>query len=532
MIDRKMSELENALVSKAMRGDKLICPRMSPDSLRRTTSHAHVIHADLILDLLLGRLGHHLHPRGIGIRYAHIVSDAPIDMRSMTFPVGIHLKYCVFDSPVIAHDVEVPWLCFDDCEMPYFHADRIRVEGSLFLRGLRTTGAHRFGSVRLLGAKINGNLEADGTTLHNTAGAAIHAEGIHIGRSLFFRNSDAVVNCDTGAVQLVNATIGGDVRCDNTHIRNNGGPVLNAETAHVSGSVLLCRNFVAEGSSSKIATINLVAANIQSRLDFGSGHKLVGLSHHAPSPEDPGKPAKVLNSGQGLAIDLRCASATRLCLPPDAICDGRAKNCDDGRRFQLAGLRYSTLSSECSAYEPWLHLLDQHTHLYEAEPYHQLATVMQAAGHERDARRVLIRQQARRYQAYKPKWWPARAWHWVKHVVIGYGYKPWGALIGLGLVFVLALALSWFSHRHSLIEHFPLSTPYLFQPCSGGEAMKLAADLSIPLINTGGRLRCDFKADTSHWWYLAGLGLQIFGWAFTTLFVAGFSGVVRKVQKP
>jgi len=52
-----------------------------------------------------------------------------------------------------------------------------------------------------------------------------------------------------------------------------------------------------------------------------------------------------------------------------------------------------------------------------------------------------------------------------------------------------------------------------------------------PLINTGSRTRCAITTDhNTAGGVLTGLGwfLQLFGFAFATLFVAGFTGVIRK----
>ena len=46
-----------------------------------------------------------------------------------------------------------------------------------------------------------------------------------------------------------------------------------------------------------------------------------------------------------------------------------------------------------STLEEWLDLLANRTRQYASQPYHQLAAAHQAAGHERDVRRIGIAQQ-------------------------------------------------------------------------------------------------------------------------------------------
>jgi hypothetical protein len=65
--------------------------------------------------------------------------------------------------------------------------------------------------------------------------------------------------------------------------------------------------------------------------------------------------------------------------------------------------------------------------------------------------------------------------------------------------------------------------------CSAVERVGVGLDLGLPLIKTGARARCDTTASTTgQVLTIAGWGLQLLAWAFATLFVAGFTGAVRK----
>ena len=58
----------------------------------------------------------------------------------------------------------------------------------------------------------------------------------------------------------------------------------------------------------------------------------------------------------------------------------------------LSGTTYQGIPRPASL-DQWLDLLRSHTPSYSAQPCQQLAAVHRAAGHERDARRILIAQQ-------------------------------------------------------------------------------------------------------------------------------------------
>ncbi|MFJ8967023.1 hypothetical protein ACIRG5_47325, partial [Lentzea sp. NPDC102401] len=60
--------------------------------------------------------------------------------------------------------------------------------------------------------------------------------------------------------------------------------------------------------------------------------------------------------------------------------------------------------------------------------------------------------------------------------------------------------------------------------CSKGDAVRLAADISLPLINTNARMRCDFRNGVASAWLVGwSVALQVLGWFFATLFVVGVS---------
>ena len=66
-------------------------------------------------------------------------------------------------------------------------------------------------------------------------------------------------------------------------------------------------------------------------------------------------------------------------------------------------------------------------------------------------------------------------------------------------------------------------------PCSTVERIGVGLDLGLPLINTGARDRCDLTSGTTgELLAVAGWSLQLLAWAFATLFIAGFTGAVRK----
>lgn len=63
-----------------------------------------------------------------------------------------------------------------------------------------------------------------------------------------------------------------------------------------------------------------------------------------------------------------------------------------------------------------------------------------------------------------------------------------------------------------------------------GEQVIRAADIAIPLVKTSNQPSCEFNTNTEggQWSVTIGWLIQLLGWTFATLFVAGFTGVIRK----
>ncbi len=221
------------------------------------------------------------------------------------------------------------------------------------------------------------------------------------------------------------------------------------------------------------------------------------------------RPEKLVNRGDGLELDLFSTKAVRA-LALDA----------EGLAVTLNGLTYPDAPEDTDA---WLTMLRDHTFRYEAQPYQQLAAVHRAAGHEHTARKVLIAQQEDLRRRGDPG---NRLWHWFLGVTLGYGYKPSRAVAGLLVTFLLSIALVWTAGAYNGLS------PAKDRPadaCSPVNRISLAADLAIPLVKLGGTPRCELaNGAAGQWATTAGWVVQILGWSFATLSVAGFTGLVRK----
>jgi hypothetical protein len=112
-------------------------------------------------------------------------------------------------------------------------------------------------------------------------------------------------------------------------------------------------------------------------------------------------------------------------------------------------------------------------------------------------------------------------------VTLGYGYQPWRALFGLLAVVLTTVALAVILGGHGgLVQgQAPPAAPP--QGCTIVDRIGAGLDMGTPFFTS--RTHCE-AADsaTGKVFAITGWALRLLAWAFATLFIAGFTGAVRK----
>jgi hypothetical protein len=373
---------------------------------------------------------------------------------------------------------------------PALSAFDLTTGGGAFLhRGFHAEGAGQIGAINLQSAHIGDVLELEAARVVNDSGPGLLASNLSTGHNVEIRYTTTVTgHGELGAVHLRNARIGGPLSLRGARLRNNAGPCLVANGIHTGGSVLLTAGFDSNGA------VDLRAAQI--------GGQLSCVDHRRAGSDGP---ALILR-------DTRIAND--LLLPMSFIGTGSV---------DVDGLTYRGVPAAASLAE-WLTLLSRHTTAYKDQPYLQLAATHQAAGHERDVRRVRIAQQKDLLRRGQLGMW-GRLWQRIIGVTVGYGYRPAVALAWLALAVAGSIVLI-----AGIAGPAGLTVTAQGKPCSTVEQVGLALNAAIPLIKPDLQKSCQLMATT-------GLGqtvtiatwvLQALTWAFATLFIAGFTGFVRR----
>lgn len=533
-----MSDPVQMLVEHVTRGDiwDLSGSERSDEVAMRSWGEERSVPATVVRDILRGRLAADPDPHGLRLRGARITGR--LDLENLTTTVALELYDCWLTEGLVARDAELPCLVLAGCliehpDEPPFDAQGLTASVvSLF--HATVTGAAAQGVVQLAGARIGGQLICTGAKLHNSVGVALHAERVQVGQSMYLRDGFvATGSSKEGAVRLLNAEIGGELSCSGAKMINDAGPAFRGDGLHVGQSLLLRNGFEAVGAG-ELGAVRLTRANVDGYLDCsgaklrnGTGPALSAAYLTVSQSLILRSGFEALGDGPKAAIILTRTQVGGLFFGPD-----RLVHPDPAHRLEVNGLEYTGLPT--SDWRTWLGLLRDATPAYAARPYQHLASTLRAAGDDKAVRAVLIEQrrdQLRRATTSRSE----RSWGRFTGVTLGYGYQPWRALVGLlavALVAVLLCAAGPGAHEglaRTGAAADSASSGAAAPPCTIVDRVGVGLDLGLPLIKTGSRSRCDATdTATGQTLTILGWGLQALAWAFTTLFVAGFTGAVRK----
>ena len=414
---------------------------------------------------------------------------------------------------------------------PALNANVVQVDQVLILiGGFTATGAGPDGAIHLAGARIGGQLWCEEASLRNDSGPALHANSLRVDGAMFLRGGFTATGAgESGVIWLTGAHVG-QLWCDGASLRNDSGPALNASSLQVDQAMLLVGGFTATGAGADGA-VTLASAHIGGQLwcDGASVRNDSGPALNASSLQVD--QAMLLRggftaTGPGMAVDLTAVRVGgTLEFDPERL----EHATDPRRRLAVNGLTYAGVPEPISA-RGWLSLLREGTPGYAAQPYQQLAAGYQALGDDRQARAILMAQRDDQLARTHPRW-PERLWGRITKVTLGYGYQPWRALLFLAGVVALSCVLAVVLGSHgALAQTSNTATPG--QSCTVIQQTSVGLDLNLPIGKSVARDRCDVARDsasvTAAWLTAAGWVLQLLAWAFAALFIAGFTSAVRK----
>jgi hypothetical protein len=397
---------------------------------------------------------------------------------------------------------------------PAISADGLKVDTELYLKDARLTGSGAGGTLRLLGANIEAQLSAVGIRVDNDSGPGLVADGIEVRQNLSLAEARITGTGSLSAVRLLGARIGSQLSCVELRARNRSGPALAADGL-VVGSSLSLKSARIDGASKHGALI-LHSAKVSGQLNLT---------------------ARWVRNTHRVAVNLTNAQAEgQVFLPGRLVCPQPwGRSCRWSTAIHLESFTFESLVSP--SWREWLHLIRFHTPRYVPSPYQKLAAAERAAGHDGNARHVLIAQQRdlQRRDAQALGGRLTRFFHRSWGVLAGYGYRARRTAAALVVALIAAITVGVLAGHitdgtHHAAERVTSFVLPVGQPCTPVELIGVGLDRGLPLSPTGVRTRCDLNTETTagQWLTLLIWLIQAAVWGLATLALAGYTGLIRK----
>ncbi len=260
------SSRELALIDALTAGCVVESSKLTVEQLAATANPRYTIRAELLRELVLERSGERLDPLGLRLHGARITGT--LDLTHVPAAVGIELRGCFFEQAVLLVSARLPWLTLAGSQLPALDADGLHVDGDVLLGdGFTATGQGDYGAVRLLGARVRGQLNFNGARLTNEAGPTLIGDGLHVEGDMFGGGFIATGHGELGAVRLPGAHIVGQLNLNGAELANQAGPALIADGLHVDGGLVLAEGFTATGHYERGA-VRLPGARISGQLNL------------------------------------------------------------------------------------------------------------------------------------------------------------------------------------------------------------------------------------------------------------------------
>lgn len=479
------------------------------------------LRAAVLRQILLGAPGAPvLHDKGLRLRGARI--DGTLDLQGCDCTRDITLSHCRLDAPLNLVNATLRGLHLSGGVIAGINADNARFSGSLYLRDDILV----LGEIGLAGARIGGDLQICGAEIRSPVQDAIFAPSLRVEGSVFLGNypyasGETVLKTD-GMIFLSSARVEHDVFLSN----------LSVATTDTAAAAM----FGATEEHGRDMALSLARARIGGLLYM-----------------------QALEIRGGI-VNLAGASVERLTDEPDG----------QGAQFpiRLDGFTYTDFSRHAdttiNARLNWLERRPADTP-FTAQPYEQLARVLNSLGQRDDALTVLLRKERRlraedrrillkahgQGGAWAAKWVSDALLRWT----VGYGYRPSRSVL-IAVLLILSLGV-FYDRCWKAGDMTPNAAPILTsgpwiaatqshpdnpgafwsQPGQAGQdwetfnGLAYAADLVIPIVTLG--QESAWAPSTSRsplgrvGWWLRWFAKAI-GWVVTALGAAAITGVIRR----
>lgn len=423
---------------------------------------SNTVRAKILRFLVLGGdQDHPVHEHGLRVHGAWI--EGELDLEGAETSVGLRCEQCSFSHAPILRGAHIRGdLVLADCGLPGVSAERLVCSGNVLIRRSSIEG-----EVKLVGARIGGDLVCSDATIYSQGKCALCVDGAVIDGTVFLNKLGT-----QGEVRLVSAQIGGDLVCSASRFDGMGRPALSADRAFIKGTVFLDEAF------NSVGDVRLLGAHVTGDIECANASMTCGGGN--------------VLSADHLRVD-GALIVRALAKPLEGVSLASAKVgvlLDEpkswGGPLVLDGFEYGAFAgaapTDAVTRLKWLDLQhDGHKGFssidgpFRPQPWRQLHRVLKEMGHTEDARQVAIAHEHRlrradlvgRPPAHWGGWrkWPyrltARTLHWAFWLLAGYGYRPMRLLAWFAIVWLGSGTIYWIAASKFAV--FGPSNPLVFQ---------------------------------------------------------------------
>jgi len=467
-----------------------------------------------------------------------------------------------------------------------------QVSGSLYLCRTKrwsiypkSVSFRSIGTVTVEGARIDGDLDCTGgffLSPEKARGWISAPEESDDDRSFALNAAGVVVRRDVllchqfwskGAVCLINARIESDLQCNGGYFDYPGDDALQCDGADVAGTTFFKHDETSRPARTS-GFINLRYGDFKQSVQI-DGLEFTGFGAGAPAHDGRMRNCGIDFSFGTIGGKLSLKNVTRTAASIVAldlrqttvdVLEDQESSWNVATTLNLSGCQYTAIT-DLRADAAWrLTLLDRHyvrrteaapSRYFEPQPYLHLAAVMEQSGYDGAAMEARIHLEDQ-YTAIGDFGRAGRLWRGILRATIGYGYKPWRAVLYLMAWAAISALVFWLAPEGQVVDaKDPPGAVSASPPTASLEFSPLiyAIDTLVPLVDLHQKSNWLVQPPSFRPWIeawtnptqdaaalpirllrafwksivrLVGFLNPFIGWTLTSLFAAGVTGLVRR----
>jgi hypothetical protein len=178
-----------------------------------------------------------------GLRLKNVVVAGRLDLAGLTVPFPLRFEGCEFESALVVQGAELFELTLTRCHrLPGLLGNGLRLRRDLDLSGSTVVGAHwtsastaKHSAIWLCESEIGGRLLCVDSTFDGLGGRCMQADRMHVGGTVRLNHGFSA----RGEVRLIGARINGNLDLDGAHLQCADGPALDLDDMTIGGSFFL-----------------------------------------------------------------------------------------------------------------------------------------------------------------------------------------------------------------------------------------------------------------------------------------------------